>query len=82
MTTIQARRAAPAETVQCLHRPRCPGATARDRGAARIIARHPEQGWGLLCNGVVIFDDGGMLLPDGQALAPPQARTSLPAAAA
>jgi hypothetical protein len=25
----------------------------------------------LLCNGVVVFDDGGMLLPDGSAIAPP-----------
>ena len=82
MTTIQALRAAPSKAELCPHRPRCPGATARDRGAARTIARHPEQGWSLLCNRVVIFDDGGMLLPDGHALTPPPARTSLPAAAA
>jgi hypothetical protein len=82
MTAIQVLRVAPPEPEQCPHRPRCPGATARDRSAARTIARHQEQGWSLLCNGVVIFDDGGMLLPDGQALAPPQRCANLPAAAA
>jgi hypothetical protein len=41
--------------------------------AARALARHPEQGWSLLCNGIVLFDDAGALLPGGQdavALAP------------
>jgi len=36
---------------------------APDRSAARSVASHPEQGWTLLCNGVVLFDDGGELLP-------------------
>ena len=27
---------------------------------------HPEQGWSLLCNGIVLFEDFGELLPDGQ----------------
>jgi hypothetical protein len=31
---------------------------------------HPEQGWSLLCNGVVLFDDTGELLPDGR-ITPP-----------
>jgi hypothetical protein len=35
------------------------------------MASHPEQGWSLLCNGIVVFDDGGLLLPDGRAAAPP-----------
>jgi hypothetical protein len=30
-----------------------------------MIAYHPEQGWGLLCNGVIVFDDTGELLPNG-----------------
>jgi hypothetical protein len=30
------------------------------------VAAHPEQGWSLLCNGVILFDDTGQLLPDGQ----------------
>jgi hypothetical protein len=34
------------------------------------MAHHPGQGWSLLCNGVVLFDDGGALLPDGRAVAP------------
>ena len=40
--------------------------------AAHVIAAHPEQGWSLLCNGIVLFDDLGELLPDGRALAPPR----------
>jgi len=43
----------------CRHRPHCPGAHANDRLAAHIIAAHPEQGWSLLCNGVIAFDDMG-----------------------
>jgi len=54
----------------CEHRPTCPDAHACDHDAARIVASHPEQGWHLLCNGVLIFDDSGELLPDGQALGP------------
>jgi hypothetical protein len=54
----------------CSHQPRCPDARAPDRIAARPIARHPEQGWSLLCNRVVLFDDGGQLLPDGRAVSP------------
>jgi hypothetical protein len=33
-----------------------------------VVSSHPEQGWRLLCNGVVLFDDDGELLPDGQAV--------------
>ena len=47
----------------CRHQPRCPDARAPDRSAARAVASHPEQGWSLLCNGVVLFDDGGELIP-------------------
>jgi hypothetical protein len=49
----------------CQHQPPCPPADAPDREAARIVASHPEQGWSLLCNGVVVFEDTGVLLPDG-----------------
>jgi hypothetical protein len=52
----------------CVHVPPCPGATQTDHEAARVIATHPEQGWSLLCNGVVSFDDNGELLPDGRAV--------------
>ena len=72
MTTIQPLRAAPAAgEQQCPHRPPCPGALAHDRSCARTMASHPEQGWSLLCNGVLIFDDGGALLPDGRTVLPP-----------
>jgi hypothetical protein len=54
----------------CQHQPRCPNALAADRTGARAVASHPEQGWSLLCNGVVLFDDGGALLPGGQAVPP------------
>jgi hypothetical protein len=46
----------------CQHRPQCPGASARDRAAACVVASHPEQGWSLLCNGIVLFDDAGVLV--------------------
>lgn len=54
----------------CRHQPRCPAATAHDHTAARVVSAHPEQGWSLLCNGVVVFDDTGELLPDGHAVPP------------
>jgi hypothetical protein len=54
----------------CVHRPPCPAADGLDREAARIVAHHPEQGWSLLCNGIVLFDDTGELLPNGDAIGP------------
>ena len=53
----------------CPHSPQCPSASAADHEAARMVASHPEQGWSLLCNGIVFFDDGGLLLPDSRAAA-------------
>ncbi len=50
----------------CPHSPPCPPACAPDRDAAHVVADHTEQGWSLLCNGVVAFDDGLDLLPDGR----------------
>ena len=47
----------------CPHKPCCPAAAAADRLRAHVVAAHPEQGWSLLCNGVVVFDDLGALLP-------------------
>ena len=52
----------------CPHLPQCPSADAVDRDAAHVVAAHPEQGWSLLCNGVVIFEDLGEILPNGQVL--------------
>lgn len=54
----------------CPHSPPCPGAQAPDREAARTLVSHPEQGWSLLCNGVVTFEDTGELLPGGETVAP------------
>ena len=54
----------------CPHTPPCPDAHDPDREAARTIISHPEQGWSLLCNGIVIFEDTGELLPDGDAIEP------------
>jgi len=66
----------------CSHRPPCPPADHRDRGAARTVASHPEQGWSLLCNGVIVFDDMGEILP-GDRVIPPRcpAHIRLPVAA-
>lgn len=58
----------------CTHEPACPSFEEVDREAARVVADHPEQGWSLLCNGVVLFEDTGELLPDGVAVAPHRPR--------
>jgi hypothetical protein len=69
----------------CDHQPPCPPIEARDREAARTVHRHPEQGWSRLCNGLVLFDDGGELLPSGRVVPPavaavvPRARRPLDA---
>lgn len=54
----------------CHHSPPCPTATAPDRDAASTVACHLEQGWSLLCNGVLYFEDTGELLPNGTAVSP------------
>jgi hypothetical protein len=41
-----------------------------DRDAARLAVCHPEQGWSLLCNGIIVFEDTGELWPDGTSIAP------------
>jgi hypothetical protein len=64
----------------CQHHPGCPDALAPDRLAARVMVSRPEQGWSLLCNGIVLFDDAGTLLPGGQAVVPPAAAPLVTAA--
>jgi hypothetical protein len=54
----------------CPHQPCCPSADATDHDAARMVASYPEQGWSLLCNGVIVFEDTGELLPDGSTVEP------------
>jgi len=63
-------------TRMCPHDPPCPPAHSADHGAARVVASHPEQGWSLLCNGVVEFDDTGELLPDGRVEQPVRRRVA------
>jgi hypothetical protein len=65
----------------CPHQPACPPADAPDHDAAHPVATFPGQGWSLLCNGVIVFEDTGELLPDGRAVAPhrPSRRPLVPA---
>jgi hypothetical protein len=63
--------------MNCPHRPPCPPPDAPDCEAACVVAAHPEQGWSLLCNGVVVFEDTGDLLPDGRIIAPHRAELDL-----
>jgi hypothetical protein len=56
--------------MSCLHHPPCPDAGAVDRDAAHVVCSFPEQGWSLLCNGVIVFEDTGELLPDGRTVPP------------
>ena len=62
-----------AHATHCKHQPACPAPDAADRYRAHVVAAHPEQGWSLLCNGVIVFDDLGALLP-GRELIPAQRR--------
>jgi hypothetical protein len=62
----------------CSHQPQCPSADRADRDAARTVSAHPEQGWSLLCNGLVVFDDLGALLPTGRTVVP-AVRSAIPA---
>ncbi|MGW3242959.1 DUF5999 family protein [Streptomyces sp. NPDC001070] len=54
----------------CVHQPPCPSADAPDREAARVVISHGDQGWSLLCNGVLLFEDTGEILPDGRVVTP------------
>jgi len=51
----------------CSHQSSCP---SFDAGAAHVVAAHPEQGWSLLCDGAIVFDDTCELTSDGRAVAP------------
>ncbi|MFD4482374.1 DUF5999 family protein [Streptomyces sp. NPDC058257] len=66
----------------CSHQPPCPPASAADREAAQTLAAHADQGWSLLCNGVLLFEDTGELLPNGQVIAPHRPGPSAHAVAA
>lgn len=49
----------------CSHTPQCPRASDKNCCSAYVVADHSEQGWCKLCNGVIVFDDGVYLAPDG-----------------
>ncbi|MEU3464770.1 DUF5999 family protein [Streptomyces sp. NPDC006733] len=75
MRSAQFDTASPADTGRqpeslCTHTPTCPTADSSDREAACVIASYPEQGWALLCNAVLLFEDTGELLPDGRVIPP------------
>jgi hypothetical protein len=53
----------------CSHQPSCP-VTDTVAEAPHIVSAHPEQGWTLLCDGAIVFDDLGAVLPDGRIVAP------------
>ncbi|MEV7595764.1 DUF5999 family protein [Kitasatospora sp. NPDC089797] len=61
----------------CGHRPVCPAAEAADFHAAVAVTSRPEQGWSLLCNGVVLFSDTGAAMPDGRVIAPQDRGTGI-----
>ena len=54
----------------CQHLPVCPAADDPAREAAHTVASHFDQGWSLLCNGVVLFEDTGEIFPDGTVVGP------------
>ncbi|MFJ1795350.1 DUF5999 family protein [Kitasatospora griseola] len=54
----------------CQHTPDCPAADDPACVAAVVVSSHPDQGWSLLCNGVVLFEDTGAMLPDGRSIDP------------
>jgi Family of unknown function (DUF5999) len=56
--------ASAATAAVCGHPIPCPDADAPDRHRARVLVAHPQQGWSLLCNGVIEFEDLGALAPE------------------
>jgi hypothetical protein len=66
----------------CTHWPTCPSATESARYAAHVVSAQPAQGWSLLCNGIVVFEDTGALLPSGECVAPARPAVSSDVAAA
>jgi hypothetical protein len=54
----------------CRHKPPCPAYNTPGHATAEVLATHPEQGWSLLCNGVVLLEDTGEILPNGDVIQP------------
>jgi hypothetical protein len=63
----------------CSHQISCP---SFDGSAVHVVAAHPEQGWSLLCDGAIVFDDSGELTPEGKVVAPHRVPAERPAVAA
>ncbi|SDO96221.1 hypothetical protein SAMN04487981_11531 [Streptomyces sp. cf386] len=63
----------------CSHQSSCPSS---EHPSAHVVAAHPEQGWSLLCDGAIVFDDSGELLADGRVVAPHRVPTARLAMAA
>jgi hypothetical protein len=59
----------------CCHQ--FPSASA-DAHPVHVVAAHPEQGWNLLCDGTIVFDDSGELLPDGRIVDPHRVTVTVP----
>jgi hypothetical protein len=51
--------------MRCTHSPQCPGADDPHCCSAHVTYDRSDQGWCRLCNGVILFDDGLYLAPDG-----------------
>jgi len=65
----------------CPHQPPCPFAESLDRAAAHTVVARLEQGWSLLCNGAILFESMGELLPAGRVSPRPPTGQCVPAAA-
>jgi Family of unknown function (DUF5999) len=64
----------------CPHQPSCP--TARTAMPPVPWPSTPSKGGALLCNGVIVFDDTGEILPGGRVVPPRRpAHVRLPVAA-
>ncbi|MEU0100416.1 DUF5999 family protein [Streptomyces sp. NPDC006267] len=61
----------------CKHSPRCPDAKAPDRYAAKMVTVNHVQGWGVLCNGIISFEDTNRLT--GASVPDPATRSGTPA---
>ena len=62
----------------CKHTPACPGASETRCWTAHVSIDHSEQGWCLLCNGVILFDDGfSWIRMVGSTTSPPEPQVRL-----
>ncbi len=51
--------------MMCVHKPECPSASSPGHDAAVTVAHDYSTGYSRRCNGVICFEDGGEILPDG-----------------